>query len=199
MGKNVEIQGSLKKSSINLSRYIRHNLGTTPEDIAKQDGVGVAAVNKSIRAIDAYRATHTVEFLNQSMIEVVMANTDHLKKAMKGGLTATKKDDKGKKVPDHTVQMHAIDAATKIVTALQPKQGKGIHVNVNQQQAVAGGTPPPESGFVGYEERLRSIRAKIDQHNQLPSATGDVIDDAADIEEDAEEVMAGAGNIDTQR
>lgn len=189
----------MRKSSVNLSRYIRHNLGATPAEIASQDGVGVRTIEKSIASIDAYRATHTVEFLNQSMIEVVMSNTDELREAMKGGLTAQKIDDQGKKVPDHTVQMHAIDSATRMVTALQPKIGKGIQLNLNQQQAIAAGaTPPPESGFAGFEERLRQIRTRIDQHNQLPSATGDVIDAAAEIQDEAEEVMSGAGNSDSQ-
>lgn len=170
----------------------------TAEEIAKQDGVKEQAIIKSIAAIDVYRAANTVEFLNESIVEVVRNNKRNLDKALSDGLRATKVDKNGKKTADHATQLKAFEVAVRAAEIVQPKTGKGISVNVNQQQAVASGSPPPESGYVGYEERLRTIRQKMDQHNLLPSATGTVIDDAAEIEDEAEEVTVSAGEPNTQ-
>lgn len=187
MAKGINISGSLKHSSINISRYIRHKLGKTPEEIAEEDKVRPSAVLNSIASVDAFRQTHTVEFLNEAMIDVVMQNKDKLQRTLSAGLTATKINEKGKKVADHTTQQKAFENAAKLVDTLQPKPTKGISVNVKQQTAVAQGSPPPESGFTDFEARIRNIRAKVDRYNQLPSTTGTVIDDDAEIQEDKEE------------
>lgn len=199
MAKGKRIVTSLKSARTHLSRYTRHKLGLSAEEIAVQDKVRVSAVESSIGAIDSFRAANTIEFMNESLVDVVLENADVLKSSLRQSLTANIKDAKGKIVPDHKTRLAAVSKVTELAQAIQPKPtGKGINLNVSQQNANLHAAPPPESGFVGYEERLRNIRRNIDQHNLLPSETGTVIDDDADIEaDDEEEVTVSASDPDT--
>lgn len=200
MGKKslVKPKTTLRHSDADLHRYMRHKLGSTTEEIAAQDGVSEITIQRSIRTVDAYRIANTSEYLNESMIAVVMKNHRNIDSAISGALGAKKTDKDGKKVDDHQTQLEGVDRAIKIMEVVQPKPQKGISVNVNQQAAISHGSPPPESGFAGYEQRLKKIRAKIDQHNQLPSVTADTPDVDAEIIEDQEEVMASAGSRNTE-
>ena len=199
-------RGSMKNANVHLQRYIRHKAGKTTQEIADEDGVKVQTVNDSIVRVDAYRATHTVEYLNESMIAVVMDADKHIRSAITGGLQAMTKDDRGRPKPDHQTRGKILETVAKIVQTVQPRPAGGINLKVNQQSVMAGqpASPPPEAGFVGYEERLRIIRRKIDQHNLLPSEVGTVRDDDAEIEEDEspegspEVVTIDAGNSDTK-
>lgn len=179
------------KSKIHHSRYIRKRIGIEVAEIAKADKVTIETVQKSINMVEAYRACHTIEFVNEAIMGLIMENTGPVSKAIAGGLGAKLELEgaKGQKVtvPDHAMRMRAVDSFTKLVETVQPKaKTGGVSVSV-QQTAAALAAAPTETSLLGFEDKLKVIRRKIQEQEALPSEVGTPYDDEAELADDDDE------------
>lgn len=193
--KTMLIEPTSLKNPLHYMRYMRKDHGETVQQIARSEGVTTRAIEKSIRQIELHRSVYSMQNLNTSLTGMLMSNVDNVDKTMRRMFEA--KEYVEQKLPtgevefipvdDKTIQLEAVKVYGKLLESMQPKGG-GMTVKVQQNnanQAVA------TSGKVGgYEEMLHSILKNVDNYNQLPSQTGDVIEaEAEDSNEDEEEVI----------
>jgi len=170
------------------SRYHRKQIGFTLEEIAAQDGVSTGAIERSIRAVQIWRNSQSLEFANEAITTVVIQRARDVDSTLERSLKAetVMVDDAGNEivVPDIQTQLKAVDAFTKLAETVQPKQTKIGGTNV---QVGVVTNPQMQAGAAmhtrGYEEVLRNLRGKIEEHNQLPRVAGTVIE----AEEEADE------------
>jgi len=181
--------------SVHLLRHARHKLGATVEELAKEEGVQERAILKSIALVDMHRLNNTPEVLNAEIIDTIIGRNKKMAKALDDALDATVVGREGAKVPDHKTKLAAVDRIVRLVKEVQPKrQGGGIKLNVQQQTGVHQAVVSTETPFTGFEERLRTIRHKIDQRNQLPppeSVAAPLGENELDLEDEQEEVVSG--------
>lgn len=180
---------NLAVSPIHFKRYLRFQAKMPVEQIALQDKVTPETVKDSIAAVDAYRQQFTIERMNEGVIQTTLNTRDKVETALSRALDAkvTIEGQNGQKrvEDDHTVQLEAVKVFKDLVASVQPKGGKGLHIQTTVGvQANSGGPRVQSSGF-GFEERLTKIRAKIDEHNLLPGEVGTVIE-PSELETDDE-------------
>jgi hypothetical protein len=180
---------ALTLSRIHHSRFLRTRIGKTAAEIAAEDKVSEETVLKSIRLVDQYRASHTLEDLNIEMIDVVLDSKEETKIALKEALTAksvveTKPDGTVVTEPDHGIRMRAVENWTAIAVAQQPKSPKvqvNTQVNTGQQSHFGASRP------AGFEERLREIRKELDSTAALPQSTSVIPAQVLEIEPDEDD------------
>lgn len=155
-------------SATHFLRYIKHKCGMSPDEIAVSDNVKIKAVQRSIQHVEIYRKQHTLEFLNEAIIKEVMSAAPELGKALVRALTAKTEGQDGEFKEDIATQLKGVHSVSTLVRDIQPK-GSGTHVQVGIQNQNA---PTVIShNYLGFEDRLRKLRPKIDQVNALPSET----------------------------
>lgn len=174
------------------SRYIRvKKLGYTPDDLAKEEGVSVETINKSIARYEVAKSLRSMEQVAEGQASIVAA-VNHLEtKAIAGALEAQTfaydaygkpvKDGKGNPitVPDHEIRLRAVDTVNKKIEAIQPKSRGGVNVavGVGVNATPVGGQTAPR-----FEDRLRILKEKRLMLNAPPVEEGNVIDAAASPE-----------------
>jgi len=183
-------------AGVHLMRHGLHKLGKTVEEIAAEQNVSERVIRRSIAIVDMYRLNNTPEVLNAGMIDSILGRKKKLDTALDNGLSATILGREGTRIPDHKTQLQAVDKVIKLVKEMQPKpaSGRNLNVNVNQQTGVHQAVVSTETPFTGFEERLRSVRAKIDQRNQLPppeSVAAPLGEDELDLDNEEEVESVG--------
>jgi hypothetical protein len=154
-----------------LYRHTRFKAGLPVEDIAAEDGVSVKTILSSIKRVEAIAMMNTQEHLKTALIATVLGAKDDVDAALGEALRSTVTGREGVQVPNHTVRMKAISEFRQLAETAQPKNFPGRPVNVavhNTQQTAVATQLPAGQKYEGFEERLRTLRSKIDQHNQLP-------------------------------
>jgi hypothetical protein len=172
-------------------RFIRSERGDSLEDIAKEDGISVAMVEKSIRKVQIQKAIFTSENTQDTIRRMLVENSGKASKALGTALTAKKyvrkqdKEGKTKYVPvdDIEVQMEGLKAFKGIAEVVQPKAGGSV-VNVKQVNQTAAVTNIRGNG---YEERMDEIRRKAADFNKLPpTIIASVTEESEDNDEEYE-------------
>lgn len=185
----------LSKDNIHLQRYLRAKIGISPEQIAKEHGVQLDTVKESIAKVDVYRQLHTLDFANEAAVGVVVGAAGEIGRAILRGATATKRIVVGngtEVVDDHATQQKAVENFTGLVTAIQPKGGKGVSVSVSANStAQSAASSHSETRTMGYEERLRKVSQQVEAESTRKSEVGTTFDDeeVEDDEEDEGEVV----------
>jgi len=179
-----------------MMRFLRSERGEKPEDIARQEGVSVQIVEKSIRRVQIQKAMLSSDNTLEALRGIIVRNTNHASKAIANGLTAKKyvaRDKRGKDgkvkttyvaIPDIEAQTEAFKAFRGLAEAIQPKGG-GISVNVKQNNQTAAMVTNVRGN--GFEERLEMLRKRQEEFNQLPAEVAvspAEDDDIIDAEED---------------
>lgn len=174
-------------------RYLRKERGETTAQIANSEGVSQKAIEKSIRQVEIQRGLYTQQNLNASMVGMLMGNLGHVDLTLKRMFKA--KDYMEQKNPDGSIQfipvddkatqLKAMEVFGKFLDSMQPRSA-GVNVKVQQNNANQANATGGKVG--GYEDMLRGILDNVQNFNQLPSQTGDVIEaeEDADDEEDDE-------------
>lgn len=161
--------------------------------LAKAEGVSVATFKASVRLVEGYRAQNTGSEMDLAVRDLVISTAPHAKNTLAGLLAATElveqKDSRtGKvkvvRVEDKTTRLEAFRAYTNLVSNLQPKQAP-VEVNVNQTNQQANVVSKSET----FEERMRRLRQKAQEHNLLPPAVAGVPDyiDAGEDNDDGDD------------
>lgn len=177
-------------ATMHLFRHARHKAGMRVEDIAAEDGVNPDTVLKSINKVDAIAMMNTQEYLKAALINTVLSAKEKVDAALGEALESQITGREGVQVPNHTVRLKAIAEYRQLAETAQPKNfpGRPVNVAVHNTQQTAVSTPlPGGQKYEGFEERLRTLRSKIDQHNQLPppeSIAAPVGDDELTLEEE---------------
>lgn len=177
-----------------LMRYLKSKAGMEPMEIAKAEHVSIGTVIKSIQEIEAYENQNSEGQLQLAVRDLVISTMPQAKATLHGLLTATEmKDVKNLKtgleervsVEDKTTRLEGMKLVVSMAGALQPK-GPAVAVNVNQTNQTAN----LGSGET-FEERMRRLRAKAQEHNLLPpesAAVPEYVDAGRDApDEDDEE------------
>ena len=167
------------------SRFYRfHELGMSKADIAREDGVGIAAVDLSLMRVRAHRARYNSAAVIASQSKLILETAELEKAALAAALQATTMEQTGvddedkpvfEPVPNHQIRLQASEIITEKVAAIQPKgNGKSINVqtNVGVVSQPQGPAAPPRGLTV--EERLRELQAKrqgllTDGQNSAPA------------------------------
>jgi len=157
-----------------LSRFIRQKSGKTIEEIAAEDNVTVEQVKTSIRTVEFKQGYHTNEYLNQTLIGLILKASPAAQAALLDMLTATKKreikNDRGETVtvlePDTDVIAKGLAEYRQIAAVAQPKAGHQTNVKVGV--GVGVGVNQASGSFVGMEDRMREIRQKMRDQPVLP-------------------------------
>lgn len=160
-------------------RWIRSRQQNIPLDqIAKEEGVSVEAVTRSIARIDRKRARLTLREIHAAEMSVLLSGVREEREAINSALTAVKRVqvldvrgrpliDKGEpiytEVPDHETRMAAVQLRTAILNAIQPKGG-GVNLNVSQVAVGGGGVSRR-----GVEARIIEFNKKRESLALLPA------------------------------
>jgi hypothetical protein len=159
--------------------------------IAKSEGVSVQTVRNSVYEIDTYRKRNTTLEMDMAIRDLVISAVPLAKESLGGLLTATElvevpNGQTGKKKVvrqvDKTTRLEANRLVKDLIVAVQPK-GAPVEVNVNQTNQVANLSAGTETN----EERLRRLRKKAEEYNQLPPEVSGVPDSIDSGEEDDDE------------
>jgi len=182
-----------RSTSANLRRHALHKLGRSIEEIAIEEGVRPAAIARSIESVDTMRLLNTPEVMTAEMINSVIGRKLKYDQALEAALDAVIVGKKGTTTPNHNIRLRAVAEVRQMVKALQPRGG-GINLNVNNSSsALSSSIASSDTRFIGFEERLREVRAQIDQHNQLPPPDS-IAAPEADNEIEEDEVEDGTTN-----
>lgn len=166
-----------------LSRFIRSRAGKTIEEIAAEDRVSIESVKNSIQSVEFKQGYHTNEYLQTSLIGVILKLAPAAQSALLEAMTATvnrdSKNELGEKMvikePDHEIRLKAISEFQKIAVAAQPRAGHQTNVKVGVGIGLAGGAQASGS-FVGMEERMRDIRQVRKAQPELAASTVQAVD-----------------------
>jgi hypothetical protein len=176
-----------------LMRYLKAQaMGGEEKDklaaIARAEGVSIQTVRQSVTHIDTYRKKNTSLEMDLAIRDLVISAVPMAKESLGGLLTATElvevpNGTTGKKKvvrqPDKTTRLEANRLVKDLIVAVQPK-GPMIEQNINQTNQVA----TLSSGAETNEERLRRLRKRADEFNQLPPEVAGVPDSIDSGEED---------------
>lgn len=126
---------SLAPSLIQQNRFLRARAGLSIEEIARQDGVSQKTVERSIQSVDAFRQANSVEVVNEALFNSILRNKPDMDKSINSALKAKRlvkdpEDGTYRSVPDHRVQLKAVDRLVEIAKTVQPKPGNVTKVNV---------------------------------------------------------------------
>lgn len=188
-------------------RWLRAKHGRIPIDqIAADDGVSAATVQKSIRIVERNRARLTLNEVQATEMDVLLAGVRAEAQAINGALVATKRvqllDSAGRPVigadkaplyqvvPDHETRLAAVKTRTDILNAISPK-GTGLKVQMNQVSAPGRSQPDGRAGAVQF----RSVEDRIIEFNRRrerlltsgPVVEAEVTDDEGDDEGEVED------------
>lgn len=173
-----------------MYRYALHQAGLGVEQIASDEGVGKATIEKSIGMVEAFKMANTMDMLKPAMIDTLLGRKDKVDTALDEALSATLTGKGGKDVPDHDRRLKAVTEYRELAKVAQPKvvTGRGVNVAVHNTQQSAVVTPAPGgTRYEGFEERLRAAKKKVDERNALPppaSVAAPLGDDELELEED---------------
>lgn len=174
-------------------RYLKSKSGMEPMEIAKAEHVSVGTVVKSIQEIEAYENQNSEGQLQLAVRDLVISTMPQAKATLHGLLTATEMvETKNLKtglqervsVEDKTTRLEGMKLVVSMAGALQPK-GPAVAVNVSQTNQTAN----LGSGET-FEERMRRLRAKAQEHNLLPTESAAVpqyVDEGLEAPDDDEE------------
>lgn len=163
-----------------LLRFLKAQANIPIEEIARNEGVSAASIRTSIRSVEMHRAQHSHEqseqAVRQMIIGVMPQATDTINELLTAKMTVEINDQKtGKKKivekPDRTTQLEATRVIKDIIVGIQPKAPL-IAQKVQQTNTTQSATIISKSETV--EDRMRRLRAKAQQHNQLPPETAGV-------------------------
>lgn len=160
-------QRDVLSNTVHRSRYHRWKKeGYTVEKIAEQDKVGVDAVRRSIRTIEAYFSIFSDDELRRTQISIVIGLAGEEKAALLEALHATKLvadvDGDTKVVPDHQTRMEAVKLINEKNATLLPQAkpggtnvSVGVGMSVNPQPSVGPGDRIPR-----FEDNVREVMAR---------------------------------------
>jgi hypothetical protein len=164
---------------IQQSRFLRARAGVSIEEIALQDRVSQRTVERSIQRADAFRLANSIEAVNEALSDSILKNKPDMDESINSALKATRlvKDADGtyRSVPDHRVQLKAVDKLVAIAKTMQPKAGKVTKVNVGVGVGVH-----TTRNYEGFEERLRKIRAAMEAPAQIEAKPEEKISPTAE-------------------
>lgn len=202
MSRNFDKNRSLvvAPSTLHQVRYAKNKvLGMSTEEIAKKEGILEKFVLKSIAQVEAYRAMNTTDALEASQVEVVLANHEFQKKAIKSGLTAqvtSEVQKEGKTIvvvePNYDVQLKTLEIVTKTVDNLISSKNKGAVGNQLNVAITGGGISGV--GISTFEDRLRKIKAErsgLVEQKTLPASISD--------DEEIDEVTPDWGEVSVEQ
>jgi len=187
------IRAEDKRSQIHYERWLRQQCGATLEEIAAVDKVTVESVRTSIIRYEMHKQARSLESTNTAVGGTVIAVMPTVTDMLKRGLTAKKKRKaaNNKIVAEHDMatQLKAGEVVRGFVESIQPKSGSKVDINnqVNSQTNISTRGFNEATYQPGFEERIVTIRAKVNQQNLLPREVGTPDDPDAEIEEDDEE------------
>jgi predicted DNA-binding protein YlxM (UPF0122 family) len=168
----------LAPAPIQQNRYLRARTGISIEEIARHDGVSKRTVEQSIQRVEAFRQGNSIEVVNEALSNSILKNKADMDRSINSALNAKRlvkdpEDGTYRSVPDHRVQLKAVDKLVEIAKTVQPKPGNVTKVNVG----VGVGVRTTETNYLGFEERLRLIRAAMDAPAKIEAKTE--VDDIA--------------------
>jgi len=148
-----------------LDRFILHKGGKTIDEIAAEEDVRPETIRASVRKVEIAQGYYNQEFLNQSLISLVLNATPAAQKALMAALSAqtvrTAKNKAGEEIlikePDYDTQAKGLAEFREIAKAAQPKPSHqtkiavGVGVGVNAQAS---------GSYVGMEDRMREIKQR---------------------------------------
>ena len=164
-------------------RFHRHTvLGKPIEDIAKEDGVSVDTIRRSITAVQIARAMSNREDMERVQFQTIISVADKERRALDAALDAKTKDGN----PDHATRIGASLAITKKIEALQPK-GRGIQVGVQVNGGGNGSSEQKSPEVLVHSQRATSfeeIMRKLDAEEvkALPESQPEVLPPAAETD-----------------
>ena len=182
----------INKNPAHYKRYLRYKSGESPEEIAKEEGVSVETIMKSVRAVDVYRQMHGVGALEETAIHSIMKNEEAARHAVASGLKAKlviRDPTTMKKIgtePDHATQLEAArihEESKKHIFERHksPSTQIGVAVNTNIAPTIA------EKGH-SFEERLREIDRR--RTSALPAAAKELPGAVIDAESEPDDSEA---------
>jgi len=173
-------------------------MGLGLEEIAKEDGVKLSTIERSIRDIETRNAMYSLDALETSQTEVVMFNKELEKTALHESLQAEKKvyatsgENVGEVIatePDYDVRLHASEILTEKTKTIISRHVKGTSVSTQVNLAMVNNQPSNNT----FEDRLREVLKRRETpllvQNDLP-ASG-VLDIAV---EEAQDATVGTGD-----
>lgn len=177
----MKLQHCAPRPQVEVMRHARHKvLGMTVEEIAKQDRVGIRAVEESIRNVELYNSLNSLEALELGETEVILFNKEVEKVVLADALKAEKKvyaeggENAGEVIasePDYDTRLKAVDSITKKAQAIFARHAKGNSINTN----VSVGVGITENNGMSFEDRLREVyKRRQDAQNSLPVQNGEL-------------------------
>jgi hypothetical protein len=177
-----------------LDRFILHKGGKTIDEIAAEEEVRPETIRASIRRVEIAQGYYNQEFLNQSLISIVLSAAPAAQKAVLSALGAqtvrTSKNSKGEEIfvkePDHETQLKGLAEFREIAKAAQPKPAHqtkiavGVGVGVNTQAS---------GSYVAMEDRMRDIKQKrlmqpVEDDRRAPVLDAPMVGDSDEEESD---------------
>jgi hypothetical protein len=165
------------------------------EEIAKEDGVKVATIERSLKDVEAQSSMFNMDALEASQTEIIMFNQEMEKMALHDSLQAevkvygTTPDTQGEVIatePNYEVRLRASEILTEKTKAIISRHVKGTSVNNNLNVGIVNNNQPSGNTF---EDRLRevlrnrSLELTAPVQNDLPA--GVVLDIAVEKAQDA--------------
>lgn len=165
--------------------------------ISRSEHVSAATVKDSVQMVEQYRAQNSTAEMDFAIRSLVVGAIPKAKQTLEGLLDATEMVEvtdltTGKKRhimrPDKTTRIEGMKLVSDLVGKMQPKAA-ATEVNVHQTTQVQTNLSKAET----MEERLRRLRKKAQEFNQLPPEVagvpesidrGDESDDDSGEEED---------------
>ena len=163
-----------------LLRFLKKQTpNVTVEDIARDEGVSIATVQNSIRQVELHRRQNSQAEVDIAIRGFVRGVLPQAEATINGLLTATElvevKDNKTGKTKvvsqeDKTTRLEASRLVKDLVVGLVPK-GPAVVANMQQTTQVAA-----MGSSETNEERMRRLRKKAAEFNQLPPEVAGVPD-----------------------
>lgn len=154
-----------------LLRFLKNEAHIPVEDIAKTERVSVRTVRDSIEMVEGYRTQNSTAEVDFAIRSLIIGAMPQAGETLDGLLTATELVEDGDaktgrkrriRQEDKTTRLEALRVVTQLVGTIQPK-GPAVVANLTQTNQTA-----VISSAEGYEERLRRLRQRAQEHNALP-------------------------------
>lgn len=144
-------------------RHARYKGGEKLKNIAKNDGVRVVDIRRSVHAVEMFDAMYSAPTLEANEIRMLNDLVDLEEAALRSMLKAVReeKDEKGNLVSteDHETRARALDIANDRLQILLDKRASKVPlVGLNVQQTSV--SVQTAEGAMSFERSLREIQAK---------------------------------------
>lgn len=162
------------------------------EDIAARTNTTVAAVEKSIAAVEEYQAAQSNEMVDLAVNAVVLDAIPKVAKVFTGGMEAKKLDQAGNKVPDHMIRLKTVETMKNFAELARPRvPGVQVNTQVNNHPGDGSGGP----GGSSFEARLRRIREQkgLDNGEGVDYEDAEVVNEEQSVEDELADIGLDIG------